>query len=56
MSEFTEDQMNEAIAKNKIVKDSYERIKDVCQSLQNGTDCPDEDIDNFLRFLVGKWK
>ena len=53
---FSDNQMMEVINRNELVKDSYIKIREVCQTLQSGTGCPDEDIDDFLSFLVGKWK
>ncbi len=56
MSEFTDDQIRDAIAKNSFVRDSYQKIKEACQDLRDQTGCPDEDVDNFLKFLIGKWQ
>ncbi|ABX08568.1 hypothetical protein [Prochlorococcus marinus] len=56
MTKFTDDQMLAAIAQKGIVKDSYVKIQEACQALQEGTGCPDEDIDDLLRFLVGRWQ
>ena len=53
---FTDKQMREAINNNEIVKDSYLKIMLACKELQEGTGCPDEDVDSFLAFLIGKWQ
>ncbi len=56
MTKFTDEQMMAAIAREGIVRDSYTKIQEVCQELQAETGCPDEDIDNLLYFLVGRWQ
>ncbi len=56
MTNFTDDQMLAAVAKDGIVKDSFMKIQKICQSLQADTECPDEDIDSLLKFLVGRWQ
>ncbi len=53
---FTDEQYFLSIANNETVKESFNQIKRACQELQVNTDCPDEDIDDFLKFIVGKWK
>ncbi|KGG12698.1 hypothetical protein EV05_1916 [Prochlorococcus sp. MIT 0601] len=45
-----------AIAQEGIVKESYKKIQEACQTLQKETNCPDEDIDELLRFLIGRWQ
>ena len=52
---FSDNQMREVINNNEVVKASCLKIKEACQSLKDGTGCPDEDIDQLLTFLVGKW-
>ena len=52
---FTDKQMYEAIEQNDDVKDCFEKIKDACKELQTKTGCPDDDVDRFLEFTIGKW-
>ncbi len=53
---FTDEQYFQSIASNETVKETFDLIKEACKALQTGTGCPDEDIDDFLQFMVGKWK
>ena len=53
---FTNEQMIKAISQEGIVKESANKIKEACKNLQDKTNCPDEDIDDLLNFLVGRWK
>ena len=52
---FSDDEYFEVIQKNKDVKNAFESIRDVCNKLHRETGCPEEDIDNFLQFIAGKW-
>jgi len=52
---FTDQQIFEAIEKNADVKDSFNKIKQACMQLQINTGCPNEDVDRFLEFTIGKW-
>ena len=52
---FTNEQMIKAISQEGIVKESANKIKEACKNLQDKTNCPDEDIDDLLNFLVGRW-
>ena len=52
---FSDDEYFEVIQKNKDVKDAFESIKNICNKLHIETGCPEEDIDNFLQFIAGKW-
>ena len=52
---FTDSQMFEAIEKNDDVKDCFCKIKDACKELKLKTGCPDDDVDRFLEFTIGKW-
>tara|TARA_B100000459_G_scaffold134069_1_gene89543 strand:- start:540 stop:716 length:177 start_codon:yes stop_codon:yes gene_type:complete len=52
---FTDTQISEAINSNIDVKDCFIKISDACRELQRKTGCPDEDIDRFLEFAIGKW-
>jgi len=53
---FSDEQYFESISNSQYVKETFSKIKEACQSLQDETGCPDEDIDDFLQFIVGKWK
>tara|TARA_Y100001968_G_scaffold313614_1_gene337987 strand:- start:1008 stop:1184 length:177 start_codon:yes stop_codon:yes gene_type:complete len=52
---FSDKQMFEAIEKNRDVKDCFIKISEACKELQNLTGCPDDDVDRFLEFTIGKW-
>ena len=52
---FSDEEYFEVIQKNKDVKNAFESIKDICNKLHVDTGCPEEDIDNFLQFIAGKW-
>ena len=52
---FTDKQMFEAIEANGDVKKCFEKITDACKELKNNTGCPDDDVDRFLEFAIGKW-
>ena len=53
---FTDDQMLKAISSNDDVKTCYEKITEACLELKKKTGCPDDDVDRFLSFIIGKWK
>ena len=53
--EFTDDQMLKAISSNDDVRICYEKITEACIELKRNTGCPDNDVDRFLRFIIGKW-
>jgi len=53
---FTDKQLFEAIEKNIEVKECFNKISVACQELKRKTDCPDDDVDRFLEFTIGKWK
>ncbi len=53
---FSDEEYFEVIQKNNEVKQAYEAIRSICNDLQKQTNCPQEDIDDFLRFIEGKWK
>ena len=53
---FTDDEYFEVIQKNTQVKKAFNSIKEICNSLHVITGCPEDDIDYFLKFIVGKWK
>ncbi len=52
---FTDKEYFEVIQKNETVKEAYESIKKTCINLQNKTNCPEEDIENFLKFISKQW-
>ena len=52
---FTDKQMCEAIEANEEVKLCFERISFACNELKSKTGCPNDDVDRFLEFAVGKW-
>ena len=53
---FTDKQILEAIGKNSDVNDCFNKIKDACKELKTNTGCPDDDVDRFLEFTIGKWQ
>ena len=53
---FTDRQISEAIEKNSDVKDCFNKITEACKQLKSITDCPEEDVDRFLEFAIGKWQ
>ena len=53
---FSDDEYFEVIQNNKEVKEAFNSIKEICNQLHEHTSCPQDDIDNFLKFIVGKWK
>ena len=52
---FTEEEYLEVIQKNEIVKEAYESIIETCTNLQKQTNCPQEDVEDFLKFISKKW-
>ena len=44
---FTDKQMFEAIEANIDVKECFDKISEA--------GCPDDDVDRFLEFTIGKW-
>ncbi len=53
---FTDKQIFEAIERNTDVKVCFNKIIDACKELQSNTHCPDDDVDRFLEFTIGKWQ
>ena len=53
---FSDDEYFEVIQNNKEVEEAFNTIRDICNKLHQKTSCPEEDIDYFLKFIVGKWK
>tara|TARA_Y100001968_G_scaffold229404_1_gene212191 strand:- start:999 stop:1166 length:168 start_codon:yes stop_codon:yes gene_type:complete len=53
---FTDKQMFEAIETNLDVKDCFNKIIGACKDLKSKTGCPDDDVDRFLEFTIGKWQ
>ena len=52
---FTDKQMFEALEANGDVKICFEKISEACKELKSKTGCPDDDVDRFLEFTIGKW-
>ncbi len=52
---FTDQEYFEVIEKNEIVKKAFENIKQICIDLQKQTDCPEEDLKDFLEFISKQW-
>ena len=44
-----------SIEKNEIVKKAFENIKQICIDLQKQTNCPEEDLKDFLEFISKQW-
>ena len=53
---FTDKQIFEAIEKSNEVKNCFNKITEACKQLKSLTGCPDEDVDRFLEFTIGKWQ
>ena len=53
---FTDKQIYDAIEKNDDVKDCFNKITKACKELKAITGCPDDDVDRFLEFTIGKWQ
>ena len=53
---FTDQEYFEVIEKNETVKEAYEKIKQICIDLQKKTNCPEEDLENFLEFISRQLK
>ena len=52
---FTDNEYLEVIQKNENVKEAFDKIKQACINLKNQTNCPEEDIENFLIFISKQW-
>ena len=52
---FTDKQLFEAIEANEDVKLCFEKITDACKELKRKTGCPNDDVERFLEFSIGKW-
>ncbi len=52
---FTDQEYFEVIQKNEIVKKAFENIKQICIDLQEETNCPEEDLKDFLEFISKQW-
>ena len=52
---FSDKQMFEAIEANVDVKRCFEKISEACKELTIKTGCPNEDVDRFLEFAIGRW-
>ena len=53
---FTDQQIFDAIEKNDDVNVCFKKITDACKELKSTTGCPDDDVDRFLEFTIGKWR
>ena len=53
---FTDQEYFEVIEKNETVKEAYENIKQICNNLQKQTNCPEEDLKDFLEFISRQFK
>tara|TARA_B100000965_G_C19056488_1_gene525969 strand:+ start:175 stop:396 length:222 start_codon:yes stop_codon:yes gene_type:complete len=53
---FTDKQLFEAIESNADVKNCFSKITDACKELKKNTGCPDDDVDRFLEYTIGKWQ
>ena len=53
---FSDKQLFEALDKNPDVKDCFIKITDACKELKSKTGCPNDDVDRFLEFAIGKWQ
>ena len=36
-------------------KEAYENIKQICNDLKKQTNCPEEDLKDFLEFISKQW-
>ena len=52
---FTDQEYFEVIEKNEIVKKAFENIKQICVDLHKQTNCPEEDLKDFLEFISKQW-
>ena len=52
---FTDQEYFEVMKKNEIVKKAFENIKQICIDLQKQTNCPEEDLKDFLEFISKQW-
>ena len=52
---FTDQEYFEVFEKNEIVKKAFENIKEICIDLQKQTNCPEEDLKDFLEFISKQW-
>ena len=52
---FTDQEYFEVIEKNEMVKKAFENIKQICIDLQKQTNCPEEDLKDFLEFISKQW-
>ena len=48
---FTDQEYFEVIEKNETVKKAYQNIQQICIDLQKQTNCPEEDLKEFLEFI-----
>ena len=48
--------MFDALENNGDVKACFKAITEACRELKSNTGCPDDDVDRFLEFTIGKWQ
>tara|TARA_B100001250_G_C19365166_1_gene599425 strand:+ start:287 stop:463 length:177 start_codon:yes stop_codon:yes gene_type:complete len=53
---FSDKQISEAIDTNSDVNECFEKISDACKELKSKTGCPNDDVDRFLEFTIGRWE
>ena len=52
---FTDEEYFEVIEKNETVKEAFQNIKQICLNLQKQTNCPEDDLESFLKFISKQW-
>ena len=52
---FTDQEYFEVIEKNETVQGAYKKIKQICVDLQKQTNCPEDDLKEFLEFISRQW-
>ena len=52
---FTDQEYFEVMEKNAAVKEAYGDINQICINLQKQTNCPEEDLEDFLEFISKQW-
>ena len=52
---FSDKQMFEAIQENEDVRKCFNKIIEACKELKRNTECPDDDVDRFLEYTIGRW-
>ena len=52
---FTDQEYFEVIEKNETVQEAYKNIKQICIDLHKQTNCPEDDLKDFLEFISRQW-